>query len=337
VTAARLALGTTLRRLPALPRVPRRTVGAIAAAALLLAAGWLWLRDSSLVAVRHVSVSGLTTVDAPRIRLALESAARDMTTLHLRPAELRFAVRRFPIVADVRVSASFPHRVRVTVIEHHPIAALAVADRRIAIARDGTVLATLPAPSTLATIPLRSAPSGVRLTDRRARAALAIVAAAPRALRVRIARVTTQGGRGLAVALDAGPTLYFGTSGQLAAKWAAAARVLADSRVAGATYVDVRLPARPAVGGLPNAPSASAAAADAGQVVVSAQAPAVDGASTSSGTAAGATAQSVPAATPAAPASAPAPTGSPAAAVPQTTGSRPVTGAATAPAANAQP
>jgi cell division protein FtsQ len=35
------------------------------------------------------------------------------------------------------------------------------------------------------------------------------------------------------------------------AKWAAAARVLSDSSSEGATYIDVRLPERPAAGGFP--------------------------------------------------------------------------------------
>ena len=42
----------------------------------------------------------------------------------------------------------------------------------------------------------------------------------------------------------------FGGASDVGAKWVAAARVLADQDAQGATYVDVRVPARPAVGGL---------------------------------------------------------------------------------------
>ena len=47
-----------------------------------------------------------------------------------------------------------------------------------------------------------------------------------------------------------GPELIFGPATRLRAKWAAAARVLADLEARGASYVDLRIPSRPAVGGL---------------------------------------------------------------------------------------
>jgi cell division protein FtsQ len=58
------------------------------------------------------------------------------------------------------------------------------------------------------------------------------------------------GERGWTLPLRDGPTLYFGGFERLAAKWAAAATVLADRSSAGATYLDLRLPERPAAGGL---------------------------------------------------------------------------------------
>jgi cell division protein FtsQ len=58
------------------------------------------------------------------------------------------------------------------------------------------------------------------------------------------------GERGLTLTMRDGPSLYFGTTADLRAKWAAAARVLADPTAEGARYVDVRVPERPAAGGL---------------------------------------------------------------------------------------
>ena len=52
------------------------------------------------------------------------------------------------------------------------------------------------------------------------------------------------------LAMD-GPVLYFGDSHRLAAKWAAASRVLADASSRGATYLDLRLPERPAARAAP--------------------------------------------------------------------------------------
>jgi cell division protein FtsQ len=46
----------------------------------------------------------------------------------------------------------------------------------------------------------------------------------------------------------------FGTTGDLRSKWTAAVSVLSDPEVAGASYIDLRVPSRPAVGGLPAEP-----------------------------------------------------------------------------------
>ncbi|MET0811192.1 MAG: hypothetical protein ABWY65_08780, partial [Thermoleophilaceae bacterium] len=47
------------------------------------------------------------------------------------------------------------------------------------------------------------------------------------------------------------PELIFGDARRARAKWAAAARVLADPEARGASYIDLRIPGRPAAGGLP--------------------------------------------------------------------------------------
>ena len=52
------------------------------------------------------------------------------------------------------------------------------------------------------------------------------------------------------VELRDGPELIFGDPTRARAKWTAAARVLADPKAEGASYVDVRIPGRPAAGGL---------------------------------------------------------------------------------------
>ena len=62
-----------------------------------------------------------------------------------------------------------------------------------------------------------------------------------------------------------GPELIFGDATRARAKWIAATRVLADPEAEGASYIDVRLPGRPAAGGLPAgtvAPVAPAGMAD---------------------------------------------------------------------------
>jgi cell division protein FtsQ len=67
------------------------------------------------------------------------------------------------------------------------------------------------------------------------------------------------GPKGLKLDLRDGPDLIFGSATRVRAKWAAAARVLADSSAAGATYLDLRVPERTAAGGVgPIEPDATA-------------------------------------------------------------------------------
>jgi cell division protein FtsQ len=244
---------------PSLPRrPPARTVAGCAAVLALFGGGWLWLRDSSLVAVRQVSVSGLTGSDAPRVRAALQDAALDMTTLHVRASQLNTAVEPFPAVQDVEAHADFPHRLRIVVHEHAAVAAIAAGSQRLAVAADGTLLRGT-STNGLPVIAMPVSPGGDRLNDRGALRAAALLATAPSPLRARIRRVYV-GPRGLTAPLQNGPILYFGGADRLRAKWTAATVVLGDRSSAGATYVDVRLPERPAAGGLE---SAARAAADA--------------------------------------------------------------------------
>jgi cell division protein FtsQ len=86
-----------------------RVVLGAAAALALLAGGWLWVRDSPLVAVTKVTITGVSGPQAPSIRSALTLAARNMTTLDVHENALRMAVAPYPVVDDLRVSTHFPH------------------------------------------------------------------------------------------------------------------------------------------------------------------------------------------------------------------------------------
>jgi cell division protein FtsQ len=55
-------------------------------------------------------------------------------------------------------------------------------------------------------------------------------------------------GGGYTVRVSGYPELRFGAPDRLQSKWAAASRILKDPSVAGASYVDLRVPERPAVG-----------------------------------------------------------------------------------------
>jgi cell division protein FtsQ len=215
-------------------------VAAVVAAALV--GGWLWLRDSPLVAVRHVQINGVTSADGPRVEAALRAAAREMTTLHVREATLRDAVAPFATVASVRADADFPHRLVIEVSERRPVAAVVDAGgARVAVTAAGIRLPGVPVADGLPDIAVPPGP--------RTHAALAVAAAAPEPLLRRAARLWW-GRQGLVADMRSGPPLIFGDAGQAATKWAAAARVLADPSASGATYLDLRIPGRVAAGGL---------------------------------------------------------------------------------------
>jgi hypothetical protein len=76
---------------------------------------------------------------------------------------------------------------------------------------------------------------------------LTILGAEPAPFARHVARVFS-GPRGVTVEMRNGLLVYFGDGTLPHAKWLALARVLLDSSSAGASYIDVRVPERPAAG-----------------------------------------------------------------------------------------
>jgi cell division protein FtsQ len=233
------------------PRTRRRLLIALVVAALLAALYFLWLRDSSLVAVERVTVTGLTSEDADRVRVALASTAETMTTLHVDEARLRDAAAAFPVVARIEAEPDFPHAMTIHVVEHRPVAIAVQGGAKQPLAGDGSVLAGLPAAGDLPTIELAVTMPQSRLGPGAARDAARVAGAAPPVISRRVDSLAREGGaRGVVAQLEDGTELVFGEPERLVAKWAAAIRVLAEDEADGATYVDVRIPERPVAGGL---------------------------------------------------------------------------------------
>ncbi|HEX8104660.1 MAG TPA: FtsQ-type POTRA domain-containing protein [Solirubrobacteraceae bacterium] len=235
-----------------LARLRAATVRRIVISSLVvavIAGGWLWLRDSPVAAVKQVRVTGISSSQEARVRHVLETTARDMTTLHVRTDQLRAAVAPYASVADLRVDADFPHKLAIEVVERAPAALVLVGSQRIPVAAGGLLLRGVRPDEGLPVIRLATIPAGARLTDPRVLAAVRVLAAAPAALHRRIVRATA-GGHGLQLELRDGPDLIFGSAERIPAKWAAAARVLADSGAQGAVYLDLRVPEWTAAGGV---------------------------------------------------------------------------------------
>jgi cell division protein FtsQ len=262
----------TLRAVPlAIPARVRRRLFVLGLLAALLGVLYLaWLRDSSLVQVRKVSVVGLSGPQAPRLREILRQAGLQQTTLHLDVAKLRRAVAGSPEIETLTATPDFPHGLRIDVTENHPVAVLVVAGKgRLPVAANGTLMpggrsaASVPQIA-VGALPTASAPGTLaRLRDARAEQLLSVAAAAPPALLARTTAIGVRKGDGIVAQLQGGPRIVFGDATQIDAKWAAAAGVLASPGSSGASYVDVRLPGRPVAGGLrvpPADPSTGAAA-----------------------------------------------------------------------------
>jgi cell division protein FtsQ len=243
----------------------RIAVIALIPACALLAGGWVWLRHSSLVSVEHVRVTGVEGMpngQGARVEAALREAGRGMSTLDVSTARLQAAVAAFPIVRSVRAQASFPHGLRIEVAEQPPVAALALAGTSTAVAADGVVLGAAYLSSGLPVVSdggaargsgATQSPSmeaGGHVTDEPLLQELSVLGAVPGPLAKLIERAYI-GPEGLTVALKGGVLAYFGSGELPHAKWISLVRVLADPSSAGAIYVDVRLPERPAAGFAP--------------------------------------------------------------------------------------
>ena len=232
----------------------------ILGAVALVALGWLswsWFRDSSLVKVRHVQVSGLTTSDAPAIRRELTDSAKWMTTLDVRVGRLEQAASAYPIVHSITTSTHFPSTLEVHVHEYEPVAMLAVpGGKGVPVAFDGTLLPRI-AKTSLPTIAVATTPTSSGFPTPRVKLLVEVLAGAPGALRRELDRAYL-GREGIRVALRDGPTVEFGDRARIAAKWASATRVLAARSSSGATTIDVRLPERPAASGFSGSTNATA-------------------------------------------------------------------------------
>jgi cell division septal protein FtsQ len=211
-----------------------------------------WFRDSPIVAVRDVRVEGVTTADRERIEGALTASAKEMTTLHLDEGRLQAAVAAFPTIASLSAHPSFPSGVTIHVVERRPAMMAESGAGAVAVATDGSILAGMQVPPDeakhLPVLHLSEQPASRRLDGEDLEQAL-VLGAAPEPLRPLIERISWSGDDGAVVTMRGEIPIRFGTGGRARAKWTAAAAILADPKLKALSYIDVRVPDRPAVGG----------------------------------------------------------------------------------------
>jgi cell division protein FtsQ len=250
------------RRRIRLPRVGPRALAGLLILAAILVGLFFWVRQSSLVAVRRVTITGISGPDAAQIRTALAQAALGMSTIDVDARRLHEAVAPYSVVHALALASHFPHGLTITVTEQIPVATVVAGGQRVTVAADGMLLRAHRSTTSLPTITVPSLAGAGRVTGV-AREEVGLLAAAPYPLIPRIASAAVIAGSGLTVTLRSGPMIVFGGDGQLAAKWRSAVAVLASPGSAGASYIDVTSPSRPAAGAGTDTSSAPVATASA--------------------------------------------------------------------------
>jgi cell division septal protein FtsQ len=220
--------------------------------ALVLAAGlgggYVWLRHSALVQIKTVTVNGLAGPNVTLIQTRLTAEAKKMTTLDFNVAKLRDAISGFRFVQGLTASTYFPSGIVINVNEQVPVATVASAGHQVVVDSRGLLLPTTAAPFALPTLEIGTNPPNGMVANPDALNALNVLGQAPYRLIAHIASVTANITNGVVVQLRNGPQLYFGPMALIPQKWIAAATVLADHRTAGAAYIDLSDPTRPAAG-----------------------------------------------------------------------------------------
>ncbi len=249
----RLSVRRTMEIAERRERRRRRMFFALAAMLILgislFALYWLVLRDLAVVEIRDLEIRGLdtTTVEGKQVSDAIELAAGEMTTLHIKQGLLDQEVSRFPRVESATIAADFPNRAVVTVRQREDGSIFGEDEEALLIASDGTVLGS-PGDriDLLPSISDGDPPKGGRLEGIALDQAI-VLGAAPTELKTYIDR-SDKTGNGVEVTLSNGLVLLFGDPVKASQKWAAAAAVIADPELSDAGYVDLTVPMRPAVG-----------------------------------------------------------------------------------------
>jgi hypothetical protein len=127
----------------------------------------------------------------------------------------------------------------------------------VAVAADGLVLPGAKVKDRLPELPIDELPTSGSLSGEPLTEALA-VGAAPAPLLPLIATASLSNDYGVVLTMRGGIELRFGTGDGADQKWAAVAAILADRHLTSLSYIDVRVPDRPAVGGASTAPAAAA-------------------------------------------------------------------------------
>jgi len=224
----------------------RRVVVAGVTLASLLYGGWA-LAHSRLFALDGIEVTGAQHVtrdqllEAGRIRLG-------MNMLSIDPGTIARRLESLPIVDTAHVTRLYPSKLRITIAERIPAAALAVGDSEWLLDARGVAIAAVETAPRGLPVLRYGHPTPVVLgspVDGSVQAGLVVWAAVPAQLRARVASVDVTDDADIMLWLGS-VRVELGDQSALADKFGALGAILSDSR--GRTLTDINLtsPTRPA-------------------------------------------------------------------------------------------
>jgi cell division protein FtsQ len=236
VVDASVPAGAGARRRPRTRRQRRRIAAACAVG--LVAVGWVgWASPATLV--EHVVVEAPRGLSEDAIRLASGISAHDHVPA-VDAERVRLAVMTaIPAVADVDVSRSLPHTIRLEVTARTPFAAVDAGKGYYVMDAEGVVYDKVASAKKLAVIKAR--------TEVGREAARAVLLSLPEDLRSDVRRVTAKTRDDVVLLLRDGATVRWGSAEEAALK----ARVLAGLVAVKATTYDVSAPLLPTTSGGP--------------------------------------------------------------------------------------
>ncbi len=221
--------------------------------AIAVLGGW-FLVTGPLLAVDSVAVSGYDRPDRAELEAAIAVAAASGTAIRPPVADVREAAEAFPWVESVQVRRDLPRGLTVRVTPAEAVAVVRSPERPPLLVDDrGRVLERAARAPGLPSIRLlKPAPDPGAQLPRGATAAIGLLSATRPEIAERVRGLGVRGGQ-LQGALADGPKLRLGAPDRLVAKGAALAALLdhlsADEERQ-ATYIDLSVPERPAVGGI---------------------------------------------------------------------------------------
>jgi hypothetical protein len=226
-------------------------LGGIGAVVCVLAG--YWLASGPVLTINSVTVKNYTGPDAAQLHSELASAASHGGSLLSPPVATMTAVaQRFPGIETISVSRDWPLGLTVTVVPADPFAIVAApGERSVVVSSRGLVMGPVPRHTVRPRIVLSEPiPAFGHPLPSWAMQVLGFLAIVHAHTRPRIQGLTYVQGQ-LTGRLGTGPVLILGTLALLPEKAAAVNAVLSHvsaRTLSNATYLDVTVPTRPALG-----------------------------------------------------------------------------------------